>query len=53
MNTNATRAQNKSRSSNKRTLLISAAMLAAIVPAIAQTGAGAGAELQQKVAAVK
>ena len=41
------------RSGNKRTLLIAAAMLAAIVPAIAQTGAGAGAELQQKVAAVK
>ena len=53
MNTNATQAQNKSRARNKRTLLISAAMLAAIVPAIAQTGAGAGAELQQKVAAVK
>ena len=42
------------RSGNKRTLLVvTAAMLAAIVPAIAQTGAGAGAELQQKVAAVK
>ena len=53
MNTNSTRAQNKSRSGNKRTLLISAAMMAAIVPAIAQTGAAAGAELQQKVAAVK
>ena len=53
MKTNATQAQNKSRAGNKRTLLISAAMLAAIVPAIAQTGAGAGAELQQKVAAVK
>jgi hypothetical protein len=37
----------------KRTLLIAAAMLAVIVPAIAQTGAGAGAELQQKLAAVK
>ena len=41
------------RSGNKRTLLIAAATLAAIVPAIAQTGAGVGAELQQKVAAVK
>ena len=41
------------RSGKKRTLLIAAAMLAAIVPAIAQTGAGAGAELQQKLAAVK
>jgi len=38
-------------SSNKRTLLIAAAMLAATVPAIAQ--AGAGADLQQKLAAVK
>ena len=37
--------------SNKRTLLIAAAMLAATVPAIAQ--AGAGADLQQKLAAVK
>ena len=53
MNTNATQAQNKSRAGNKRTLLIAAAMLAVIVPAIAQSGAGAGAELQQKVAAVK
>jgi len=53
MNTNATQAQNKSRARNKRTLLITTAMLAAIVPAIAQTGAGPGAELQQKVAAVK
>jgi hypothetical protein len=40
------------RSGNKRTLLI-AAVMSAIVPAIAQTGAGAGAELQQKLAAVK
>ena len=40
-------------SGNKRTLLITAAMLAAIVPGISQTGAGAGAELQQKLAAVK
>jgi len=38
---------------NKCALLIAAAMLAAIVPAAAQTGAAAGAELQQKVAAVK
>ena len=35
------------------TVLITAAMLAATLPAIAQTGAGAGAELQQKVAALK
>jgi hypothetical protein len=34
------------------TLLVLAAILA-VVPAIAQTGAGAGADLQQKVAAVK
>ena len=42
------------RSGNKHMMLVVAtAMLAAILPAIAQTGAGAGAELQQKVAAVK
>ena len=41
------------RANNKRTLLIAVAMLTAIVPAIAQAGAGAGADLQQKVAAVK
>ena len=35
-----------------RTLLLAAAMLAATVPVIAQTG-GAGAELQEKMAAVK
>ncbi len=35
------------------TLLIAAVMLSAIVSAIAQTGGGAGAELQQKLAAVK
>ena len=40
-------------SRNQRMLLIAAAMLTAFVPAIAQTGARAGAELQQKVAAVK
>jgi hypothetical protein len=44
MNTNVT---------NKRTLLIAAAMLATVVPAIAQAGGGAGAELQEKVAALK
>ena len=38
---------------NRSRLLIVAAMLAASVPALAQTGAGAGGELQQKVAAVK
>jgi hypothetical protein len=42
-----------SHAGSKRTLLVAATMLAAIVPAIAQTGAGAGAELQQKLAAVK
>ena len=36
---------------NKRTLIVAAVMLVAIVPAIAQTGAGG--ELQQKLAAVK
>lgn len=41
------------RSGDKRKLLVAAAMLAAIVPAIAQTGAGAGAELQPKLAAAK
>ena len=39
------------RANNRLTLLIAAAMLAAIVPAIAQNGPGA--DLQQKVAAVK
>lgn len=38
---------------NKRTLFITAAILAVVVSAIGQTGAGAGAELQQKLAAVK
>ena len=38
---------------NRTTLLIAAAILAAFIPALAQTGAGAGGELQQKVAAVK
>jgi len=37
----------------QRTPLIAAAILAVVVSAIAQTGAGAGADLQQKVAAVK
>jgi hypothetical protein len=37
----------------KRTLFIVAVVLAAIVPAIAQIGGGAGGELQQKIAAVK
>jgi hypothetical protein len=49
MNTNVKQAH----AGNKRPLLIAAAILAAIVPATAQTGAGASAELQQKVAAVK
>ncbi len=61
MNTNVTKSQQQNpetRSAggspyagNRRTLLIAAAMLAAVMPAIAQ--AGAGADLQQKVAAVK
>ena len=38
---------------NQRTLILAAVMLAAIVPAIAQAGGGAGAELQEKLAAVK
>ena len=37
----------------QRTLLIAAAILAVVVSAIAQTGAGAGGDLQQKLAAVK
>jgi hypothetical protein len=42
------------RSSNKRKLLVAAAVvLAATVPTIAQTGAPAGGEMQQKLAAVK
>jgi hypothetical protein len=41
------------RAGNTCTLLIAAAVLAAIVPAIAQTGGGAGGELQQKLATVK
>jgi len=62
MNTNVTQAQKQAvetpnagstlRTRNKRTLLVAAAMLTAIVPAIAQTG-GAGADVQQKLAAVK
>jgi hypothetical protein len=61
MNTTFTRAQQQIaekpithitfRAGNKRTLLIIAAILSIIAPAIAQTGAGA--ELQQKLAAVK
>jgi hypothetical protein len=47
MNTNVT----QERVGNRSALLIAAAMLAAFVPALAQTGAGG--ELQQKVAAVK
>ena len=41
------------RSRNRRTFLIAAAVLAAVGPAIAQAGAGAGGEVQQKLAAVK
>lgn len=62
MNTNITQPQDwvpearivgsTSRARNRRTLLVAAAMLAAIVPSLAQTG-GPGGELQQKVAAVK
>jgi hypothetical protein len=36
----------RERRGNKRTLVVSAAMLAAIVPAIAKTSAGASAELR-------
>jgi hypothetical protein len=63
MNTTFTYAQRRSvetrtagsaaRAGNKRTLVVAAAMMSAIVPAIAQTGAGAGGVLEQKVAAVK
>ena len=63
MNTNITQAQgwiaetgiagSTLRGGKRLMLLIAAVMLAAIVPAIAQTGGGAGAELQQKVAALK
>ncbi len=52
-NPDARIADSAPRANNKRTLLIAVAMLTAIVPAIAQAGAGAGADLQQKVAAVK
>lgn len=62
MNTNVTQAHKQSvgtriagtihRAGNQRTLILAAAMLAGVVPAIAQ-GGGAGAELQEKVAAVK
>jgi len=38
---------------NKRTLLVAAAILMVVASAIAQTGAGAGADLQQKLTAVK
>ena len=41
------------RAGHQRTLILAAVMLAAIVPAIAQAGGGAGAELQEEVAAVK
>jgi hypothetical protein len=41
------------RAGHRRTLLIAAAMLAAVAPVIAQTSGGPGAELQQKLAAVK
>jgi hypothetical protein len=62
MNPNATQAPqtvetriagNTPRTDNKCTLLMVVTMLAAIVPAIAQSSGGAGAELQQKLAAVK
>ncbi len=46
-------ATNRPRTSNKRTLLIAVVVLAAIVPALAQTSGGAGGELQQKIAVVK
>jgi hypothetical protein len=39
--------------SYKRTQFIAVVVLAAIVPAIAQTGGGSGGELQEKIAAVK
>jgi outer membrane lipoprotein-sorting protein len=63
MNTSVTYAQqqlgktpnavNTSRAGYQRTLLLAAAILTAAVPAIAQAGGGAGAEVQEKLAAVK
>jgi len=41
------------RAGNQRTLVLAAVTLAAIFPAIAQAGGGAGAELQEKLSAVK
>jgi hypothetical protein len=46
-------ATNRPRNLNKRTLLVAAAVLTAIVPAIAQMGGGSGGELQQKIAVIK
>src|SRR5712664_3344675 len=46
-------ATNRPRIVNRRTLLIAAAVLTGIVPAITQVGGGAGGELQQKIALVK
>ncbi len=57
MNTNVRQAQEQKVEAhtavNKRTLLAAAAMLAAVVPVIAQTAGGAGSGLQEKMAAVK
>jgi outer membrane lipoprotein-sorting protein len=63
MNTSVTYAQqqlgktpiavNTSRAGYQRTLLLAAAILTAVVPAIAQAGGEAGAAVQEKLAAVK
>jgi hypothetical protein len=63
MNSNVTQAQKQigktpmaggtSRAGHQRTLLLAAAILTAVVHVVAQAGGGAGAELQEKLAAVK
>jgi hypothetical protein len=62
MNSNVRQAQKQigktpiagtSRAGHQRTLLLAAAILTAVVPVVAQAGGGAGAELQEKLAAVK
>jgi len=43
----------RAHSFNRRIRFLGTVMFAAVIPALAQTGGGAGAELQQKLAAVK
>ncbi len=52
MENNVTSSESKTSFTLKCATLVAVAMLAAVIPAIAQSG-GAGAELQQKLAAVK